>query len=261
MRCESARAKLGAYHDGELEPADRAAVADHLRDCPACGEVHADFVRLGQALRAGGRPALPVGLADKVRRSIEATAAADDVDAASKPALGGVQPAQRRPIAFMARAAVLVAACLLSAAAAWWLTSRAADVDRVEREVVNAHVRSLLQESPVQIASSEQHTVKPWFTGRTDFAPAVKDLAGNGFPLVGGRLDFVDGRRASALVYKRRLHTINVFMWPADGSGDRDPRVSMRSGYNVVAMRRSGVSVWIVSDLNSDELQLLARNL
>lgn len=261
MNCERARELLGAYIDGELTPDDRAAVARHVADCQDCSAAHADFARLGRALRAEGRQPMPPGLPDKVRRTLDAAAAEHLAAGSAVPEPSRLTPSRPRAAALLARAAVLLLACLLSAAGAWWATNRAAGVDRVEREVVNAHVRSLLQDSPVQVASSEQHTVKPWFTGRTDFAPVVRDLAAQGFPLIGGRLDYVDGRRASALVYKRRLHTINVFMWPADDVGDRAPHASVRNGYNILALRRNGAAIWIVSDLNAEELRLLSSQL
>lgn len=259
MKCERARELLGAHIDGELTPDDRAAVARHVTACPDCSAAQADFARLGRALRAEGRHPMPPGLEDKVRRSLDAAAVEADLSGKSVPPQRA--PTRARIPTVLGRAAVLLLACLLSAAAAWWVADRTAETDRVEREIVNAHVRSLLQESPVQVASSDQHTVKPWFTGRTDFAPVVKDLAAAGFPLVGGRLDFVDGRRASALVYKRRLHIINVFMWPADSAGDGGPSISARNGYNILSLRRNRAAVWIVSDLNVDELRLLAGQL
>ena len=123
--------------------------------------------------------------------------------------------------------------------------------------MLSAHVRSLLQDTPVQIASSDRHTVKPWFTGRVDFAPDVKDLAAEGFPLVGARLDYVDGRRVGALVYKRRLHTINVFMWPSASREDTAPRLVVRNGYNALTWSRNGITQWAISDLNAGELREL----
>jgi len=107
------------------------------------------------------------------------------------------------------------------------------------------------------VASSDAHTVKPWFAGRIDFSPEVKDLAADGFPLLGGRLDFVGGRRVGAVVYKRRLHTINVFMWPSAGPGDAAPRLVARNGYNLLAWSRGGVDYWAVSDLSAGDLRQL----
>jgi anti-sigma factor RsiW len=110
----------------------------------------------------------------------------------------------------------------------------------------------------VQVASSEQHTVRPWFAGRSDLAPPAKDLAADGFPLLGGRLDYVDGHRTSVLVYKRRLHTINVFMWPAPATAASAARVTTRNGYALLSFTRGGVATWLVSDLNPEELHQLA---
>jgi anti-sigma factor RsiW len=105
------------------------------------------------------------------------------------------------------------------------------------------------------VASSDQHTVKPWFTGKLDFAPRVVDLAGQGSPLVGGRLDYLEGHPAAAMVYQRRKHLINLFIWPAaDGGTDTIPKATSRHGFNVVSWRVMGIEYWAVSDLNAREL-------
>ena len=129
----------------------------------------------------------------------------------------------------------------------------------LEREVVAAHVRSLLQERSIQIASSDSHTVKPWFAGRVDFAPAVKDLTAQGFPLSGGRLDVIGDHRVAVLVYMRRQHAINVFMWPATGLEDAGPKLVVLLGYNVLTWTAGGLGYWAVSDLNAAELKELQK--
>ena len=157
----------------------------------------------------------------------------------------------------MRQAAVVAAACVLSALATWWIVGTAGEASRLEQDVLAAHVRSLLQDSPIQVASSDAHTVKPWFAGRVDFSPEVKDLAPEGFPLLGGRLDYVGGRRVGAVVYKRRLHTINVFMWPSSSLGHAAPQLVTRNGYNLLAWSRGGVAYWAVSDLAAGDLRQL----
>lgn len=162
---------------------------------------------------------------------------------------------------FAQRAAALAAVCILSVSATWWTLDTQNRNGMVERDILNAHLRSLLQDSPVQVVSSDQHTVQPWFAGRTDFAPEIKDLAPAGFPLLGGRLDYVADRRVGVVVYKRRLHIINVFMWPAPTNADRSPQATMLKGYNLLSWSRNGVSYRAVSDLNIDELRMLGREL
>jgi len=126
-------------------------------------------------------------------------------------------------------------------------------------EAVASHVRSLMVEHLTDVASSDQHTVKPWFNGKLDFAPDVKDFAAQGFPLVGGRLDFLNGRAVAALVYRRNTHFINVFVWPATNTGSGKSALENRRGYFVINREANGLHYSLVSDLNEKELAELAN--
>ena len=125
------------------------------------------------------------------------------------------------PFGIMRQCATLAASCALSVLLTWAFMTSPGQGRRLKQEILSAHVRSLLQDGPpIQVASSDTHRVKPWFAGRIDFAPDVKDLTAQGFPLLGGRLDYIGQRRVGALVYQRRLHIVNVFMWPAASTED-----------------------------------------
>ena len=154
----------------------------------------------------------------------------------------------------MAQAATLVVVAGLSSLVSWQLGESRARHTVLQRDVVSAHARSLLQESTVQVASSQSHTVKPWFNGRIEFAPSVKDLTDRGFPLIGGRVDFVGGQRVATLVYKRRLHFINVFIWPEAEDASPGPMPTAVQGYNTVSWTAGGLTYWAISDLNAREL-------
>jgi anti-sigma factor RsiW len=121
----------------------------------------------------------------------------------------------------------------------------------LQEEVIAGHVRSLLVDHLTDVATSDQHTVKPWFNGKIDFSPPVVDLAPQGFPLVGGRVDYLDGRVVAALVYKRHGHLINVFVWPAPAAASR---ISSRDGYNIENWSKDGLTFWAVSDTAADDL-------
>ena len=242
MRCKDVEEVLSALIDGEDAGERQQAAAEHIAGCPQCTALVNEYRHLGETLRAVAYVPAPADLEAKVRARLAAEAQA---------ASGRWRFDARR---WMQQAATLVVVAGLSALVSWHLTRSAADQGRLERNVLAAHVRSLLQEAPIQVASSERHVVRPWFNGRLEFAPGVKDLAAQSFALLGGRVDWIDGKRVAALVYKRRLHIINVFLWPSESLGDEAPRATGFKGYNAISWTSGGMTHWAVSDLNAKEL-------
>ncbi len=250
MRCEETRELVSAWIDGELAGEQRQAVAAHIEGCPVCAGLAADYRRTGHKLAAFGREPAPADLGRRIAARL-----ADEADGIDLPAPLPVSGMRRfDPAQWTRLAAALLVACAFSALAAWTLAQTGARQSTLEREVVAAHIRSLLADSPAQVASAETHTVKPWFAGRLDYSPVVKDLSAEGFPLVGGRLDYLADRRVAALVYKRRLHVVNVFLWPAAGASATEPRLRTINGYNVASWTAQGMTYWAISDLNASEL-------
>jgi len=254
MNCDDVERFAGAYVDGELDLEGTLALEAHLSTCAACtarlGEVRA----VKNALRAAPYYRAPEALAARVR----ATAAAAGATAPPRQAnMLRVRHGRWRP--WLLSAASLAAAALVFVVV---LRERAAVADDATTEaVIEGHVRSLMAGHLMDVASTDRHTVKPWFAGRVDFSPTVVDLVAEGFPLVGGRVDYIERHTAAALVYKRRDHVINVFVWPqATGSPSHATRSDAR-GYHVIWWTRGGVAVWIVSDLAPGELDDFGRKL
>lgn len=245
MTCDETRLLLHAYLDDELDAAQSAAVMAHLAGCPACTARYEGHARLREAL---AQPDLYRPAPDAMRERWLAS---------QPPAPASARP-RRGPIA-LALAAGFAGALLLTSPA-WLGTLRApGSMDgALVAQAISGHLRSLQPQHLMDVVSTDRHTVKPWFEGRLDFSPQVKDLAGQGFPLVGGRLDVVGGRSVAALVYRRHLHVINLFQWPDDGAGST-PQEIRQHGYTAVEWRAGGMRYVAVSDLNEGELQQFAR--
>ena len=243
---------LQAELDGELGAAEAASLAAHRADCPVCQAAAAELM-LARALL---RNDLYQPVLDEARQRVIAALAA------ARPVL----PPQ--PAAPLARPGVLLwwrgwwsngmsfalgAAC--AAALALLLITPAPGLTE---QVIAGHVRALQPGHLEDVASEDRHTVKLWFHGKLEFAPPVKDLATANFPLIGGRLDYLDGRPVAALIYQRDKHVINLFVWP--GSGDQPPRAAEHQGYNIVHWSQDAMNFWAVSDLELAQLNEFASD-
>jgi anti-sigma factor RsiW len=254
MRCDQAREHLGTLLDGELPASEARAISLHAQDCADCARYRDDLKSLRGLLMLEREPA-PVSLAHRVRAALADEGALSSDDARGN--AGWRRFTTRIGQAWLARArraAAILIVCAASVAVTWWWVRAHDAYEALARDVLAAHIRSLLQDNTVQVAALDTHTVKPWFAGRLEFTPVVKDLSAEGFQLVGGRLDFVSGQRVAAIVYRRRLHQVNVFIWP--GSDTRLSSVKI-NGYNLVSWSRSGMTLWAASDLNEAELREL----
>lgn len=239
MHCAEIRDQISALRDGELAPARADEVAQHVAECPKCARRSAALDALGDRLKDPSVAYAPSPeLVPRIRTAI-AWEAREREDR------------RRRafPIAWLALAA---AAGIVVGALAVLRRDRAVQSNALAAELVGDQLRSLLPGRLIDVPSSDRHTVKPWFAGKLDFSPPVPDLSPEGFPLVGGRIDVLAGRKAAALVYSRRLHVINVYVCPAAGaSGDAS---SLRNGFHIRHWNDGEMSFWAVSDVASEDL-------
>lgn len=247
MTCEDARTLVHAYVDGELDLVRSLEVEAHLSGCVACAREQASL----RALRtAFGNGALyheaPARLERRVRAAVRDTRRAEHGRgfALARFGWGGA-----------AAAAVVLVALIVRGV----LPFGPPTGDLTAREVVDDHLRSLTANHLTDVLSSNQHTVKPWFDGRLNFTPPVEDLGAQGFPLVGGRLDYLDNRPVAAVVYRRREHVINLFISPAEHAADALPVSQVRWGYNIVHWTKSGMAYWAASSVSGAELEKFAQ--
>lgn len=235
MTCTEVLRLLDPYVDRELDTESHAAVRTHLETCATCPQRVAERERLSRLVAAAPYYAA----SDRLRAAVAAR-----TYRASLASRGTTWAA---------------AAVLLIGVAGGAMMLRTSGVSRATRsnviaeEVVSDHVRSLMADHLFDVRSTDQHTVKPWFLGKLDYAPPVTDLAAAGFPLVGGRLDYIDGQPVAALVYQRQKHTINLYVWPSSESPSVAPAVTLR-GFHLEHWIRDGMAFWAVSDLNAAEL-------
>jgi anti-sigma factor RsiW len=246
ITCTSALSLIEPYLDGELDAAQKAEVEAHLNQCATCPAVYRRLSELGSDLRTlAPRYAAPEHLQRRILGAVRK-------EARTKPAW------RFRPSSAWA----LAASVLLAVSAAWNVKLLQSQKNTMEnttgntaQEIVSSHVRSLIGAHLLDVPSTEQHTVKPWFNGKLDYAPDVKDFAAAGFPLIGGRVDYIDHRPVAALVYKRREHVINLFVWPSN-SPLAAPETA--NGFNLVAWNKAGMNYCAISDLNQAELRQFA---
>ncbi len=237
------RSLVHAYLDGELDLVRNLEMEGHLRDCPACAKAVANYRTVQSAFRSGPfYYHAPGSLKARVRSKL----------GAAKPRVRALRgPAW----AWMGVAASLTLVFVLGWQTAG-LQSRSSAEDLLVREVLSSHVRSLqVANHQTDVASSKQHRVKPWFQGHLDFSPPVKDLSKEDFWLVGGRLDYLGDHPVAALVYKRREHFINLFIWPSSSESAAGLAAVTRQGYHLIHWTDADLTYWAVSDLNEKELQ------
>ena len=248
MNCHETRELIHGYLDGELDLVKSLEIESHLEDCDACAQTYKGVRGLRSALaQSAVRFDPPKNFEGRLRS-----------------ALRREDEPQRRSTIF--RWQWLVAATsLISVIAVIWavaaIRSRQSQGDVIAQEIVSSHVRSLMADHLTDVPSSDQHTVKPWFDGRLDFSPPVKDLSQQGFSLNGGRLDYIGHRPVAALVYQRRQHPINLFVWPATEPTALSEKASVSHGYNLIRWSSGGMAYWVVSDLNLAELQQFAQSI
>jgi anti-sigma factor RsiW len=234
--CAAVEHDLDPYIDRELDAEAAAAVREHLSTCASCRQRVAEREALGRLVRSVPYREAPERLRARVTSSGKRT----------------------RSITQLQAWAVAAMVVLAVGGGISLVRSIGIGSDTMAADVVDAHVRSLMAEHLFDVRSTDQHTVKPWFLGKLDFSPPVVDLAAAGFPLVGGRLDYLTGRPTAALVYQRQKHTINVFILPTGEAGNGMTQRSVR-GFHVRHWVRDKMSFWAVSDLNDVELTEFAR--
>jgi anti-sigma factor RsiW len=233
--CPDKEVLLHGLLDGELDAANAQACEAHLKTCPDCAQAFGELQALSARLSAPGVGyRAPAALRQRIEAMAEAPARRRRLRAAAPWALSGT---------FAAIAASLAIVTLQPSTIA------------LEDQLVASHVRSTLADHLVDVGTSDRHVVKPWFNGRIDFAPPVVELADRGYPLVGGRLDYIGDRVVAALVYRRNRHIINVFVWPSKPGLSLAPGPAMRSGYSVAHWRSGGLEFWAVSDIDPRDLE------
>jgi anti-sigma factor RsiW len=239
--CQPVRELLSAYLDNELSVSESLTLERHVHDCADCADELAQLTALSGAVKkhAVYHPVSAL-VAERVARLSSA-------------------PERLRLREWLARlggwklAGALATTIFLIGNLAWYFSNGEYE-NRLADELVASHVRSLLSHRPSDVASSERHVVKPWFGGKLDFSPPVNDFSLQGFPLLGGRLDFVAKRTVGVIVYGRRQHIINLYVWPSAAPSDAAPRSLTQNGYNLVEWQRDGMQLWFVSDLGLGEL-------
>jgi len=273
MNCEEATKLMDGYLDGELDPITSEKIEQHLRDCRKCEEAYEAHTALTHAISRGAPYyKAPIELRQRVHSSLR-----DEV--ADKPARTVLRRSQllvrrKQPqprtvlfgtpwnwlsLAGLGLAAAIIFAAIIFSNLAPVLRRPGAD-QFLATQLIASHVRSLMANHLTDVPSSDQHTVKPWLDAKLDFAAPVVDLSGEGFPLIGGRLDYLDNHPVAALIYQRRKHFINLFIWPTTPGTTETKKTMTRQGYHLLHWVDPDFNYWAVSDVSNSELQTFKQH-
>ena len=263
MNCEEATNLMDGYLDGELDPITSQKIEQHLRECPKCEQAYEAHTALTHAIsqRTPYHKA-PVELRERIQFSLReaiggppaAALQREDLLAVKGPRQCAVAIIFEMPWNWLALAAAIVLAAIIGSTLLPRLHQPGAE-QFLATQLIASHVRSLMADHLTDVASSDQHTVKPWLDAKLDFAAPVVDLAGDGFPLIGGRLDYLDNHSVATLIYQRRKHFINLFIWPTTPEDTKAQKVVAREGYHLLHWVDGDFNYWAVSDVNVGDLQ------
>ncbi|MDB5821894.1 MAG: zinc-finger family protein [Herminiimonas sp.] len=243
MDCTEFQSLIAAYIDEELSVQDLLRAASHLNGCAGCEADYRQMLQLRDAVRANATSHVaPRHLRARIQNDLKRAGKSD----------GSMTLTAGWPWRWIRLGAALACATVFSVVLGLQVMAPAS-VPGLEEELVASHYRSLLVDHLTDVASSDQHTVKPWFTGKLDFSPPVLDLTSEGFALAGGRLDYIGRRPVAALAYRHRQHVINLFVWPEGGTSSG--KSGTVQGFQMVHWTQSGMHYWLVSDLNREELE------
>jgi anti-sigma factor RsiW len=238
MNCDEARLLVHALADGELDAGHAREVEAHAASCTGCA---AELAAARETKRLLAAHRLSFSAPDSLAAAIERRIPRPERTVSRRAALKGF--------------ALGGAVSALAAASVGVVVFRQDDDNRIIGEAISAHLRSLQADHLTDVLSTDRHTVKPWFNGRIELAPPVVDLTGQGFTLIGGRLDYLDGKPAAALVYRRRIHVINLFVTQRLGFTSGTPHLEVVQGFNILRWNEVGLDLLAVSDLNREELE------
>ena len=267
MTCDEAIKLMDGYLDGELDPITSQTIEQHLRECGRCDQA---YKTQGSLIRAIGNATPYFKASAELRERIQSSLRKETT---GQPVRNGVRGAQvlfhkrqseprsilwEPPWNWLGLAAAIIFGAIIALNVVPRFQRPEAD-QFLATQLIASHVRSLMANHLTDVASSDQHTVKPWLDAKLDFAPAVVDLSEKGFPLIGGRLDYLDNRPVAALVYQRRKHFINLFVWPEKTGAARPTMAMSHEGYQLLHWADPDFNYWAVSDVNANDLQLFKQ--
>ena len=241
MDCHESQHLMSAYLDGELDPASAVHYTEHLVQCSACNQAYGELLQLQATLKSQTTVySAPAHLRHRIWADLNSTKAPR------------IKP-KKLPWAWINFGAAAVCSFAFVMTLSLYLAIPT-EAERINKEIVASHYRSLLANHLSDVASSDKHTVKPWFSGKLDYSPPVTDLTQLGYTLIGGRLDYIDQRSVAALVYRHGPHFMNLFVWPDKGGRDTSAKLTSIQGFQLLQWTQSGMTYQAISDMNAQEL-------